>query len=645
MFQKVMRSIQLRLTMMVGGVLIISMLTLMIVYTLAVQGMVGDRLLNRELPVVVSELRNAIQAQLKEPIVTSRAMATNSYLLNWARNGEPETGKDAMLQYLRENKKAANASVAFWVSDISGNYFNQDGLLRVMDRNNTRDAWFYGFLQESGDYELSLDTDASTNIPTVFVNHKVKLGNRVVAIAGIGQSLTAMRDIITQYQLGKEGQVYLVNNEGRIQVHKTYGNDSNLALITGQENINASLLDDKDFKVTEFSRDGETIIIAALPVPGTGWYVIAEQPSKELYEALYQTTYFSAFMGLILLAIFLYFTYYICGKVASPIRRITISLEEIASQGGDLTRKVREDREDELGRLAIAFNQFVESLREIITGVRDSATQVTQLSNDVEANCAQTVEHSNQQQEKTDLVASASHEMGMTIDEIAANASKAAAISADAKDAAAEGGNIAITAVDTIKQLSNEIEHAGEVVLQLADNVNDIGSVLEVIRGISEQTNLLALNAAIEAARAGEQGRGFAVVADEVRTLAKRTSESTEEIQQMIEKLQQGATRAVEGMKAGNEASGSGLEAVENVGECLKNIVERIEHISDMNFQIASATEEQSTVTEDINNNVHLIADGGRESAKLSEENSAVAATMSQNASQLQHLVSQFKVE
>lgn len=645
MLQTIMRSIQLRLTMMVGGVLIISMLTLMVVYTLAVQQMVGDRLLNRELPVVVSELRNAIQAQLKEPIVVSRAMATNSYLLDWARNGEPEIDKDAMLKFLQSNKQAANASVAFWVSDISGNYFNQDGLLRVMDRNNSRDSWFYGFLQDQREYELSLDTDASTNIPTVFVNYKVKLDNQVVAIAGIGQSLTAMRDIITQYQLGKEGQVYLVNKEGQIQVHKTQTNDSSLASITGEKDINSNLLDDKGFKVSEFSRDGETIIIAALPVPGTGWFVIAEQPRKELYEALYRTTTVTATMGLILLAVFLYFTYFICGRVASPIRRITVSLEEIASQGGDLTRKMREDREDELGRLAIAFNQFVDSLRVIISGVRDSASQVTQLSSDVESNCAKTVEHSNQQQEKTDLVASASHEMGMTIDEIAANASKAAAVSADAKDAAADGGNIAITAVDTIKQLSHEIEHASDVVLQLADNVNEIGSVLEVIRGISEQTNLLALNAAIEAARAGEQGRGFAVVADEVRTLAKRTSESTDEIQQMIEKLQQGASRAVDGMKAGNQASSSGLEAVENVRQCLNNIVERIENISDMNFQIASATEEQSTVTEDINNNVHMIADGGRESAKLSEENSAVAATMSRNASQLQRLVSQFKVE
>jgi methyl-accepting chemotaxis protein len=645
MWKRIRRSIQLRLTLMVGGVLMASMLTLMLVYTLAVQDMVGDRLLQRELPVVVSELRNAIQAQLKEPITVSRSMATNSYLLDWAAAEEPEEGRAAMLSYLKGNQQAANASVAFWVSNISNDYFNQDGLLRKMEQSNSRDSWFYGFLNSDTDYELSLDTDESSNIPTVFVNYKVKLGGRAVAVAGVGQSLTAMRDIVTRYQLGEQGQVYLVNKEGGIQVHRSLDNNSNLANITGQKDIVSNLLDSKEFRVSEYSRDGETIVIAALPVPGTSWFVVAEQPQKELYAALYRTTTTTGLMGILLLIIFLAFAYFICGKISQPIRSIALSLEEIASQGGDLTKQMGIRRDDELGRLALAFNQFVASLREIISRVRDGAGEVSGYSNEVATNCTQTSEHTNRQQEKTDLVASAVLQMGMTIEEIAANASEAAVASSDAKEAAAEGRGIANSALDTIKQLSSEIERATDVVSQLAENVNDIGSVLEVIRGISEQTNLLALNAAIEAARAGEQGRGFAVVADEVRTLAQRTQESTEEIQNMIEKLQQGARRAVEGMQAGNSASGLGLSAVEEVGVCLDNIVSRVERISDMNFQIASATEEQSTVTEDINNNVHIIAEGGRQSAELSEENASVATKMNSSASDLDQLVAQFKVQ
>ncbi|WP_370295443.1 methyl-accepting chemotaxis protein [Pseudomonas benzenivorans] len=209
----------------------------------------------------------------------------------------------------------------------------------------------------------------------------------------------------------------------------------------------------------------------------------------------------------------------------------------------------------------------------------------------------------------TDMVATAVHEMGLTVQEIARNASSAAQASHSARDEAQGARQVVGQSIAHIEKMSTDIGGAAEAVSELAGQVASIDQVLAVIRGISEQTNLLALNAAIEAARAGEMGRGFAVVADEVRTLASRTQSSTDEIQDMIQRLKQGAETAVNSMHAGQAATGTGVQASQRTGQSLGAITEQVEKISDMNTQVAAATEEQSSVTEEINRNVQGIAD------------------------------------
>ncbi|WP_407681591.1 methyl-accepting chemotaxis protein [Pseudomonas mangiferae] len=216
----------------------------------------------------------------------------------------------------------------------------------------------------------------------------------------------------------------------------------------------------------------------------------------------------------------------------------------------------------------------------------------------------------------TDLVATAVHEMGLTVQEIARNASEAAGASQTAREETGTARQVVGESIGHIERMSGDIRGAAEAVSELASQVATIDQVLAVIRGISEQTNLLALNAAIEAARAGEQGRGFAVVADEVRTLASRTQASTDEIQQMIQRLKDGAETAVRSMEAGQAATGTGVEASRRTGRSLEAINQQVDRISDMNHQVATATEEQTSVTEDINRNVQGIADLARATAE-----------------------------
>ncbi|HHS7808466.1 methyl-accepting chemotaxis protein [Pseudomonas koreensis] len=213
------------------------------------------------------------------------------------------------------------------------------------------------------------------------------------------------------------------------------------------------------------------------------------------------------------------------------------------------------------------------------------------------------------------MVATAVHEMGLTVQEIAQNAGNAALASQTARDEALQAREVVGGSIRHIESMSDEIGVAAGAVGELAHQVASIDSVLAVIRGVSEQTNLLALNAAIEAARAGDMGRGFAVVADEVRTLARRTQASTDEIQQMIGSLKQGAENAVSSMRTGQAATGTGVESSQRTGASLTAITGQVERISDMNHQVATATEEQSAVTEEINRNVQGISDLARATA------------------------------
>jgi methyl-accepting chemotaxis protein len=279
-------------------------------------------------------------------------------------------------------------------------------------------------------------------------------------------------------------------------------------------------------------------------------------------------------------------------------------LNELAS--GNLAVEIPAARPDSaLGNV----QRMTDKLKTLIGDALNSSARLHSAVAEVAKVVDNTAARAAQQNQMTDLVATAVHEMGLTVQEIAHNASSAAQASQSARQEAHQADHIVSDSVQHIQKMADDIGAAAKAVGELAGQVASIDQVLSVIRGISEQTNLLALNAAIEAARAGEMGRGFAVVADEVRTLAGRTQGSTDEIQQMIQRLKQGAETAVTSMHAGQSATNTGVEESQHTQQSLQTIAQQIEHISDMNTQVATATEQQSSVTEEINRNVQGIAD------------------------------------
>ena len=311
---------------------------------------------------------------------------------------------------------------------------------------------------------------------------------------------------------------------------------------------------------------------------------------------------------------------------------------------GNLTTRLTLKGNDEMQQIAIDFNSMAEKFEALVQQIISATSQLAAASEEVAVISKESAVNLNNQRSETEQVATAMNEMSATVQEVSRNASDASGAAANADNEAKAGNSIVSQASHSIDELATEVENASNVIHQLANDSQQIGSVLDVIKGIAEQTNLLALNAAIEAARAGEQGRGFAVVADEVRTLAGRTQESTQEIEAMIDKLQSGAKNAVTAMEAGREKATVGVEQTKQAGEALAAITRAVSTISEMNLQIASAAEEQSATTEEMNKNIININQLADETANSADQSTAASAELSKLASDLQNLVGQFKI-
>ncbi|MAC45709.1 MAG: chemotaxis protein [Oceanospirillum sp.] len=373
-------------------------------------------------------------------------------------------------------------------------------------------------------------------------------------------------------------------------------------------------------------------------VIGTGIYV--DDVKAEFWSNASSQIIIAAIgLGLTILVLFL-----IASSIINPMEAANRAMHNISQGDGDLTQRLDTSGNDEMSQLARAFNLFVDQIQSVIKEVDNSTQRVAAAASQLSSTTEQTTRVITRQTSETDHVATAINEMAATIHQVAQSALQAASTTREA-DAQAQDGkqNIHETA-HTVSSLSDEVGRATEVIQQLEAQAENISSVLDVIGGIAEQTNLLALNAAIEAARAGEQGRGFAVVADEVRTLASRTQESTHEIEQMIEQLQAGAKQAVTVMENSRTSTQLTAEKAMATQGALDTISASIQGVNDMINQIASAAEQQSSVAEEINRNVVNIVDLSNDTAQASEQTSQASAELHTLAEQLKQLVHRFKI-
>ena len=615
------RSIQWQLILSMGTALLVSILIVVGIYTLVVNRLAERYLVEQALPSSIEAMRNDIERILVQPLTAAKDIASNSMVRDWLAGGEDSARTDAFVAYLEGIRAEHKAFTALIVGTASNHYFNEKGLDRTLSRANSKDNWFYSFLDSNQPRTLNIDTDIATGELALFIDLKVEQAGRVVGVAGLGLSMKELSQLIHDFSFGERGKVYLVRSDGLIQVHPEaqFSGKRTLAEQIGASAAQAIMGQFSTSKAvainSTFAREGEDFLALSLPLRDLGWTLVAEVPQSQIYAEARRAMWMSSAIGLAVALVCLLLVVLLARGLVRPIRQVTAALVAIGSGGGDLTHRLDSTRADELGDLARGFNRFLDSQRDMIGEVLTTSDRLRTAVGQVARVVDNTAERSGRQQEMTDMVATAVHEMGLTVQEIAQNAGNAAVASQSARDEATQAREVVGGSIRHIESMSDEIGIAASAVGELANQVASIDQVLAVIRGISEQTNLLALNAAIEAARAGDMGRGFAVVADEVRTLARRTQASTDEIQQMIGSLKQGAENAVSSMRTGQAATGTGVESSQRTGASLTAITGQVERISDMNHQVATATEEQSAVTEEINRNVQGISDLARATA------------------------------
>jgi methyl-accepting chemotaxis protein len=329
-------------------------------------------------------------------------------------------------------------------------------------------------------------------------------------------------------------------------------------------------------------------------------------------------------------------------QITLPLKQTLIAVDRVAS--GDLTHNLDIQRRDELGQVQGGIQRMTLSLRALIGGISDSVTQIASAAEELSAVTEQTSAGVNSQKVETDQVATAMHQMTATVQEVARNAEEASEAALAADQQAREGDKVVNEAIAQIERLANEVGHSTTAMGELKRESDKIGSVLDVIKSVAQQTNLLALNAAIEAARAGEAGRGFAVVADEVRSLAQRTQKSTEEIEDLIAGLQSGTQQVATIMDNSRELTVSSVELTRRAGGSLESITRTVSAIQAMNQQIAAAAEQQSATAEEINRSVLNVRDVSEQTSAASEETAASSVELARLGNHLQELVGRFRV-
>jgi methyl-accepting chemotaxis protein len=433
-------------------------------------------------------------------------------------------------------------------------------------------------------------------------------------------------------------------NQSAVQLQKAYRHykDPSIALARGMLDgtIDFTQLADQAQKVNQ-SYDGFSAELSKFREQS---YSNFEQAIKTTNAQNKKTSIIGIIIALIVAVVLIFSAWSIANIITKTINRVVNSLADMSTGKGDLTIRLQTRANDEVGDLVNNFNGFITHLQLLVKVMANLSRGVSDGAGKVKSIAGKTQEGIHKQQDEINLVATAVNEMAATAQEVSRNADEAANATKQAQEGTHQSQTIMSENITSISALVADVEHAREVIQNLAKESALIGNASQVIQGIAEQTNLLALNAAIEAARAGEQGRGFAVVADEVRSLAARTEESTTEIQSIIERLQSGTDQAVNAMESSREKAVKVVDQSQATESSLISIMTNVDTINNMNGQVASAAVEQSSVSEEVSANIVKINEVSEDTVDQAENTSRASSELAEQAQNLSKIVNEFKV-
>lgn len=551
----------------------------------------------------------------------------------------PEPGQVANLL---EQKTLSNTFMSVYFGDSQGGFtIRPDSKMPDGYDPRTR-PWYKDALNSSSSSLTKPYIDAATGQMVITIGAPVKKAGQTLGVVGADMTLQTITDSINALNFNGMGYAFLINADGEILVHP------DKSLVT--KNLKDIYPQDTPAITTDLSEiqvNGKARIVTFAPVKGLGsanWYIGLSVDKEQAFAALSEFRTSAIIATVIAVVSIIALLGLLIRLLMQPLHVMTRAMQNIAEGEGDLTRRLAVESQDEFGILGSAFNRFVERIHTSISEVASATEQLNEVALRVVSASNSSMLNSDEQASRTNSVAAAINELGAAAQEIARNAAQASHQASDARGLAEEGQQVVERSISSMQQLSQLLGTSSGHIEALNDKTVNIGQILEVITSISQQTNLLALNAAIEAARAGEAGRGFAVVADEVRNLAHRTQESAQQVQKMIEELQVSARGSVSTMEESQRHSQDSVEIANRAGERLISVTERIGEIDGMNQSVATATEEQTSVVESINMDITEINTLNQEGVENLQSTLRACSDLEQQAVRLKQLVGSFRI-
>ena len=569
--------------------------------------------------------------------LSGRILLIDNLAQNIAINPEPDT-----VASLLEQKALTSTFMASYLGDATGSFTIRPDAKMPAGFDPRVRPWYKGAESSSTATLTEPYIDAATGQTIISIATASKKAGQSVGVVGGDLSLQTLIDTLSARDFDGMGYAFLVSADGKILVHP----DKTLVMKTLSEAFpqGAPRLS-SDFSEVEV--DGKTRIVNFTPVkglPSVNWYIGLSVDKDKAFSMLSEFRASAVVATLIAVAIIIALLGMLIRLLIQPLHVMTRAMEDIADGEGDLTKRLTIQNNDEFGILGTAFNRFVERIHGSIREVSSATGQVNEVALRVVAASNSSMFNSDQQASRTSSVAAAINQLGAAAQEIARNAAQASSQASDARNLAEDGQQVVDRSIAAMNQLSSMLSASSTNIESLNSKTVNIGQILEVITSISQQTNLLALNAAIEAARAGEAGRGFAVVADEVRNLAHRTQESAQQVQTMIEELQVGARESVSNMSDSQRHSQDSVDIANLAGERLNSVTLRIGEIDGMNQSVATATEEQTAVVESINVDITEINTLNREGVENLQSTLRACSDLEQQAARLKQLVGSFRI-
>jgi methyl-accepting chemotaxis protein len=604
------------------------------------KSIIEQRVLNNELPNIIKQINLTIDRQISIMLTVSKQVANDEFLLDWNTGDKSTAGEEKLLNKLGRIQREYQLSNVSFANRQTADYWNQDGFLRQLQDDNV-DGWFYRYVESGQESMVSIYAYPDSDRVDLFVNHQQPSGT---GLSGVSRSFADVVNLLNGFKLEKTGFVYLVDEKGGVQLHRDRSLLGKASLASLYNGTTANeLLNQTDFNLTHTTIDGEDFIVVSSFIPSMKWYVVAQVPAQEMFASLNKAT-FSIFMWvLVAMLLATVFAYFIANSLSKPILSMAKLFSDLGQGDADISYRMPEQGQKELVAVARGYNAFANNLQTAFVEIARNSHQLKDYVVSLQHQAQETSLNAADNGLQVEEVSQAITQIDNMLVDVAGSASQALETSKVIAENDEEMSVLVSKTHEELSDLSSKIGDVATVITNLTGRTETIANALGVIKSISDQTNLLALNAAIEAARAGEHGRGFSVVADEVRNLASKTTESTDEIQNIMDDLQRNSKLAVTEIEAIIGQSSTASDSFSNAQEVLLINKNHVESVYETNKSVAGATEAQSASVAQISSSMQTMQQGTHQQNQSIEQIATDATNINNLAENLDILVAQFE--